>query len=77
MSATFEALAAALVDRYRIDRELGAGGKATVYLAEDLKRHRKVEVKVLRPELATSWAGAFSPRDPDRGAESRSWPGRV
>ena len=38
--------------RYTIERELGAGGMATVYLAEDLKHHRKVAVKVLRPELA-------------------------
>ncbi len=39
-------------DRYRIERELGAGGMATVYLAEDLKHHRRVAIKVLRPELA-------------------------
>ncbi|MEE8477427.1 MAG: protein kinase [Gemmatimonadales bacterium] len=45
-------LTAALSDRYTIERELGAGGMATVYLAEDLKHHRKVAVKVLRPELA-------------------------
>ena len=47
-------LAAALADRYRIERELGAGGMATVYLAEDLKHHRKVALKVLRPELAAT-----------------------
>ena len=46
-------LIAALADRYRIERELGAGGMATVYLAQDLKQHgRKVAVKVLKPELA-------------------------
>jgi serine/threonine-protein kinase len=45
-------LQGALTDRYRIERELGAGGMATVYLAEDLKHHRRVAVKVLRPELA-------------------------
>jgi len=45
-------LAAALADRYRIERELGAGGMATVYLADDIKHSRKVAVKVLRPELA-------------------------
>jgi len=45
-------LASALADRYRIERELGAGGMATVYLAEDLKHHRRVALKVLRPELA-------------------------
>jgi serine/threonine protein kinase len=47
-------LAAALADRYRLDRELGQGGMATVYLAEDLKHHRKVALKVLRPELAAT-----------------------
>ena len=45
-------LTAALSDRYRIERELGAGGMATVYLAEDLKHDRKVALKVLKPELA-------------------------
>jgi hypothetical protein len=44
--------AAALADRYTIERELGAGGMATVYLAADLKHDRKVAIKVLRPELA-------------------------
>ena len=47
-------LQAALADRYRIERELGQGGMATVYLAEDLKHHRRVAVKVLRPELAAT-----------------------
>jgi eukaryotic-like serine/threonine-protein kinase len=47
-------LANALRDRYRLERELGSGGMATVYLAEDLKHHREVAVKVLRPELAAS-----------------------
>jgi serine/threonine-protein kinase len=42
----------ALADRYRIERELGAGGMATVYLAYDLKHDRKVAIKVLKPELA-------------------------
>ena len=45
-------LAAALADRYVIERELGAGGMATVYLAHDIKHDRKVAIKVLRPELA-------------------------
>jgi eukaryotic-like serine/threonine-protein kinase len=49
-----ERLTAALVDRYRIERELGQGGMATVYLAEDVRHRRKVAVKVLRPELAAS-----------------------
>ena len=43
---------AALAERYRIDREVGQGGMATVYLALDLKHDRKVAIKVLRPELA-------------------------
>ncbi len=47
-------LSSALSGRYRIDRELGAGGMATVYLAEDLKHRRKVAIKVLKPELAAS-----------------------
>jgi serine/threonine-protein kinase len=45
-------LTTALTDRYTIERELGSGGMATMYMAEDLKHHRKVAVKVLRPELA-------------------------
>src|SRR5437763_10587247 len=45
-------LTATLAERYRIDRGLGAGGMATVYLAEDLKHKRRVALKVLRPELA-------------------------
>jgi eukaryotic-like serine/threonine-protein kinase len=44
-------LAAGLADRYTLEREIGAGGMATVYLAHDLKHHRRVAVKVLRPEL--------------------------
>ncbi len=54
MSLVPDALRAALADRYRLERELGAGGMATVYLAEDLRHHRKVAVKVLRPELAAT-----------------------
>jgi eukaryotic-like serine/threonine-protein kinase len=42
----------ALADRYRVEREIGQGGMATVYLAEDLKHHRQVAIKVLPPELA-------------------------
>src|SRR5687767_685161 len=45
-------LTSALAGRYRVERELGAGGMATVYLAQDLKHDRKVAVKVLKPELA-------------------------
>jgi serine/threonine-protein kinase len=45
-------LAAGLQDRYRLERELGRGGMATVYLAEDLKHGRQVAIKVLHPDLA-------------------------
>ena len=45
-------LQSALADRYRLDREIGAGGMATVYLAEDVRHDRRVALKVLRPELA-------------------------
>ncbi|MGH7534271.1 MAG: protein kinase domain-containing protein, partial [Gemmatimonadales bacterium] len=57
MTASADRLAAARADRYRIERELGQGGMAVVYLAEDLKHRRQVAVKVLRPELA----GALGP----------------
>jgi serine/threonine-protein kinase len=49
-----DTLRLALGDRYSIERELGAGGMATVYLAEDLRHHRKVALKVLRPEIAAT-----------------------
>jgi serine/threonine-protein kinase len=52
MTISAERLATALSDRYRIERELGAGGMATVYLADDIRHGRKVAIKVLRPELA-------------------------
>ncbi len=52
MSPVPERLAAALADRYRLERELGQGGMATVFLAEDRRHHRQVAVKVLRAELA-------------------------
>ncbi len=47
-------LNAALGGHYRLDREIGSGGMATVYLAEDLKHHRQVAMKVLRQDLATT-----------------------
>jgi len=51
---TASALADALRDRYRLERELGAGGMATVWLARDLRHDRPVALKVLRPELAAA-----------------------
>src|SRR2546425_11791305 len=47
-------LQAALAERYTIERELGRGGMATVYLARDLKHGRLVAIKVLRPEIAAA-----------------------
>jgi serine/threonine protein kinase len=44
----------ALAERYSVQRELGRGGMATVYLAQDLKHHRPVAIKILRPELAAT-----------------------
>ena len=49
-----EGLRASLADRYRIERELGRGGMATVYLARDLRHDRPVALKVLHPDLARS-----------------------
>jgi serine/threonine-protein kinase len=49
---TTDRLTTALADRYTIERELGQGGMATVYLAHDIKHDRKVAIKVLKPELA-------------------------
>ena len=54
MNDDLASIATVLTERYRIVRELGAGGMATVYLADDTKHHRQVAVKVLRPELAES-----------------------
>ena len=52
MTELLERLHAALADNYEVERELGQGGMATVYLANDVKHHRKVAIKVLKPELA-------------------------
>ncbi len=52
MADSFDRLKSALADRYAIERELGQGGMATVYLARDVKHDRKVAIKVLRRELA-------------------------
>ena len=72
MTDSITRLNAALEGRYTIERELGEGGMATVYLAHDLKHERKVALKVLKPELAAvvgaerflaeiSWRRAFVP----------------
>jgi serine/threonine protein kinase/tetratricopeptide (TPR) repeat protein len=54
MTDLLDRLKTALADRYSIERELGSGGMATVYLAEDRKHHRQVAIKVLKPELAAA-----------------------
>jgi tetratricopeptide (TPR) repeat protein len=54
MHGVLDRLKAALADRYTIEHEVGSGGMATVYLAEDLKHHRQVAIKVLRPDLAAA-----------------------
>jgi tRNA A-37 threonylcarbamoyl transferase component Bud32/tetratricopeptide (TPR) repeat protein len=54
VAKAFERLRTALAEGYRIERELGAGGMATVYLAQDLRNKRRVAIKVLREELAAT-----------------------
>jgi serine/threonine protein kinase len=54
MTDPLDRLSTALASHYRVIHELGAGGMANVYLAEDIKHHRQVAIKVLRPELAAS-----------------------
>ena len=56
-SAAVAAFARSIADRYRIERELGRGGMATVYLAQDVKHQRQVAIKLLDPELG-AWLGA-------------------
>jgi serine/threonine protein kinase len=63
-------LAEALRDRYVIERELGRGGIATVYLAHDLRHDRDVALKVLRPELAAVLGGSVS--SPRSGSQPSS-----
>jgi Tol biopolymer transport system component len=54
MTEKMQRLAMALADRYEIERELGSGGMATVYLARDLRHNRQVAIKVLRPDISAS-----------------------
>jgi serine/threonine-protein kinase len=54
MPAALEQVKVALADRYAVERVLGSGGMATVFLAQDLKHRRQVAIKVLHPELAAA-----------------------
>ena len=57
MTPVIDTLQSSLADRYRLDRELGQGGMATVYLAHDLKHERPVAIKVLHPDLGAALGG--------------------
>jgi len=57
MPDSLDRLNTTLADRYHIESEIGSGGMATVYLAQDLKHHRKVAIKILKPELAAVLGG--------------------
>jgi len=71
MEKLLNSLRFALAGRYQIDRELGHGGMAVVFLAHELKHHRQVAIKVLRPELAQALGASGS------CARSRSRPGSI
>src|SRR5258705_600374 len=72
-AAVNETLERALSDRYTIERELGRGGMATVYLATDARHHRRVAVKVLHPELsAVLRSQRFPQKDQGPGALSQT-----
>ena len=68
MATPLEALRAALAGQYEVERELGRGGMATVYLARDLKHRRPVAIKVVRPELAESLGAERFLREIDTAA---------
>ena len=62
-----EQLKAALAGRYSVERELGHGGMATVYLATDVRHERQVAIKVLHPDLSATIGGARLEVIPDSG----------
>ena len=71
MSDQIQGLTAILSGRYRVERKVGAGAMATVYLAEDVEHHRQVAVKVLRPELAAAVGSERFLREIDIAARLR------
>ena len=72
MSDLRDQLQADLAERYVIERELGRGGMATVYLAQDLRHDRSVALKVLRPELAQTLLAYGRFRRGDNALEDRA-----
>src|SRR3954464_13518617 len=54
MGEPYQMLRTSLADRYTVEREIGEGGMATVYLAGDVRHGRKVAIKVMRPEVAAT-----------------------
>ncbi len=70
MSGIPDRLASALAERYRLERELGAGGMSAVCLAQDLKDDHKVAIKVVRPAQLVQWVIA-----PSRAGASLWWRG--
>ena len=62
MADQLDRLSTALSGSYRIEREIGVGGMATVYLAQDLKHDRQVALKILRPELTAAMGTDRFPR---------------
>ena len=78
MTESTERLATAIADRYRIERELGQGGMATVYLAQDLKHDRDVALKVLHRARRVAGPPAFPSGNPARrGAQPSAHPAAV
>jgi serine/threonine-protein kinase len=63
MADQLDRLSTALSGSYRIEREIGVGGMATVYLAQDLKHDRQVALKILRPELTAAMGTDRFPRE--------------